>query len=82
MKNIFVLIVSVLIFALIFGVSSQRSGRFIVDVAFEDNARVTLCLGTIITENHVLVPASCVNGPESFGVTLRGGGNDIEFGKC
>lgn len=71
---------SILALALCNGVESQRHGRFIVDLITHTNPTLILCVGTVITESHVLVPATCVTGVERLGIGIRGPGSQILFG--
>lgn len=69
MKSQLVLLLPFLLLSLIHEGNAQRGNRFMVNLV--TNANVTLCVGTIITEYHVLAPASCVAG-QTFGVQILG----------
>lgn len=59
MKSNLVLLLPFLLLALTsFEGSAQRFNRFIVNLV--TTANEVLCVGTVITESHVLAPASCV----------------------
>jgi hypothetical protein len=81
MKTKQVLILPVLLLALTFGASGQRLGRFIVNMVSFGSVNNTLCLGTVITQSHVLAPASCVNGVDRLGIYMEDAGAAARFGK-
>lgn len=64
MKSHLVLLLPFLLLALTEEGNSQRLNRFIVNIV--TTANEVLCVGTVITENHVLAPASCVSNVQNL----------------
>jgi hypothetical protein len=58
MKSNLILLLPFLLLALTNEGNSQRHGRFIVNLVTTTGE--ILCVGTVITESHVLAPASCL----------------------
>lgn len=75
-----IIALSIFVLALTCGANSQTTGRFVFNVVDSARSQEVRCLGAAITESHVLVPASCVDGIQHVAVEVREVGRTVLFG--